>query len=122
MRSSDGSVFGIGQNVCEYEWSCAPSDSPGTVSSVRQSGRCRANSLVFPGKAIVSCELIRFALPSKIQTVSASQAAPPTRPVCQAPLQIERRAADDLEHIGSGGLLLERFAQLIEQSRDSRWR
>src|SRR5262245_60427193 len=32
-------------------------------------------------------------------------------------LQIESRAADDLEHIGGGGLLLEGFAQLIEQAR-----
>ena len=32
-------------------------------------------------------------------------------------LQIERRAADDLEHVGGGGLLLERFAQLVEQAR-----
>ena len=39
-------------------------------------------------------------------------------------LQIERRAADDLEHIGGGGLLLQRFgkivgalAQLVEQPR-----
>src|SRR5262245_17810744 len=31
-------------------------------------------------------------------------------------LQIERRAADDLEHIGGGGLLLQRFAQLLEQA------
>ena len=31
-------------------------------------------------------------------------------------LQIERRAADDLEHVGCGGLLLQRFAQLIEQA------
>jgi hypothetical protein len=30
-------------------------------------------------------------------------------------LQIERRAADDLEHVGSGGLLLQRFSQLVEQ-------
>src|SRR5262245_16836507 len=30
-------------------------------------------------------------------------------------LQIERRAADDLENIGGGGLLLQRFAQLVEQ-------
>ena len=28
-------------------------------------------------------------------------------------LQIERRAADDLEHVGGGGLLLQRFAQLV---------
>src|SRR5215475_7574091 len=29
-------------------------------------------------------------------------------------LQLARRTADNLEHIGGGGLLLERFAQLIE--------
>ena len=32
-------------------------------------------------------------------------------------LQIERRAADDLEHVGGGGLLLQRFAQFVEQPR-----
>src|SRR5215468_5073378 len=32
-------------------------------------------------------------------------------------LQVEGRAADYLEHVGSGGLLLQRFAQLVEQAR-----
>src|SRR5262245_31188029 len=32
-------------------------------------------------------------------------------------LKIERRATDDLEHVGGGGLLRERFAQLVEQAR-----
>src|SRR5262249_2751837 len=32
-------------------------------------------------------------------------------------LQIECRAADDLEHVSGGGLLLQRFAQLVEQAR-----
>src|SRR5262249_58947539 len=31
-------------------------------------------------------------------------------------LKIEGRAADDLEHVGGGGLLLQRFAQLVEQT------
>src|SRR5262249_7771000 len=31
--------------------------------------------------------------------------------------EVERRAAYDLEHIGRGGLLLQRFAQLVEQAR-----
>src|SRR5262245_6724540 len=31
-------------------------------------------------------------------------------------LQIEGRSADDLEHVGGGGLLLERLAQLVEQT------
>src|SRR6516165_9515535 len=32
-------------------------------------------------------------------------------------LQIEGRAADDLEHVGGGRLLLQRLAQLVEQAR-----
>ena len=32
-------------------------------------------------------------------------------------LQGERRPADDLEHVGSSGLLLKRFTQLVEQAR-----
>ena len=32
-------------------------------------------------------------------------------------LQVEGRAADRLEHVGGGGLLLQRFAQLVEQAR-----
>src|SRR5262245_1192063 len=32
-------------------------------------------------------------------------------------LQIKRRAADHLENVGGGGLLLKGFAQLIEQAR-----
>src|SRR5215831_12033852 len=35
----------------------------------------------------------------------------------QNDLQIEGRAADDLEHIGGGGLLLQQLAQLVEQPR-----
>src|SRR6202022_3220671 len=31
-------------------------------------------------------------------------------------LQVEGRAADDLEHVGGGGLLLQRFTQLVEQT------
>ena len=34
----------------------------------------------------------------------------------QHDLQIEGRAADDLEHVGGGGLLLQRLAQLVEQA------
>ena len=32
-------------------------------------------------------------------------------------LQFARRRTDDLEHVGGGGLLLQRFAQLAEQPR-----
>src|SRR4029450_5994328 len=32
-------------------------------------------------------------------------------------LEIEGRASDDLEHVGRSSLLLQRFAQLVEQAR-----
>ena len=50
-------------------------------------------------------------------TRSAAQARPNSTSVSQHRLQIEGRAADDLEHVGGGGLLLQRFAQLVEQAR-----
>ena len=44
-------------------------------------------------------------------------------------LQIEGRAADNLEHVSGGGLLLQRFAQILRTLREvheaavcSRWR
>ena len=49
-------------------------------------------------------------------SASHSRAADSTS-VSSTRLQIERRAADDLEHVGGGGLLLQRFAQLVEQAR-----
>ena len=32
-------------------------------------------------------------------------------------LQVERRVTDDLEHVGGGGLLLQRLTQFIQQPR-----
>src|SRR5262249_61615017 len=36
-------------------------------------------------------------------------------------LQIEGRAADNLEYVGGSGLLLQRLAQLVEQARGLNW-
>ena len=49
-------------------------------------------------------------------SASHSRAADSTS-VIEHRLQIEGRAADHLEHVGGGGLLLQRFAQLVEQAR-----
>src|SRR5262249_43563051 len=56
----------------------------------------------------------------ELENVSARGAAKPRRALDQGlqhGLQIESRAADDLEHVGGGGLLLQRLAQLVEQAR-----
>ena len=53
-------------------------------------------------------------------TSEASRLAKPaaiSTSVVEHRLQIECRAADHLEHVGGGGLLLQRFAQLVEQAR-----
>jgi len=39
----------------------------------------------------------------------------PIRPAFEGP-EVEGRAADDLEHVGGGRLLLQRLAQLVEQA------
>ena len=45
-----------------------------------------------------------------------AQRAADSTSVSSTVLQIEGRAADDLEHVGGGGLLLQQFAQLVEQA------
>src|SRR5262249_8870724 len=56
----------------------------------------------------------------ELENVSARGAAKPRRALDQGlqhGLQIESRAADDFEGVGGRGLLLQRFAQLVEQTR-----
>ena len=79
---------------------------------------------------IALSELLKFARKPMIggQTVKLPIASEEKGTVCltqpgrrlgegiQHCLQIEGRAADDLEHVGGGGLLLEQFAQLVEQA------
>src|SRR5262245_39702454 len=52
-------------------------------------------------------------LPTYRGVVGAAQVASRFNERLQYRLEIEGRAADDLEHIGGGGLLLQRFAQLV---------
>src|SRR5262245_15675220 len=56
----------------------------------------------------------------ELENVSARGAAKPRRALNQGlqhRLEIESGAADDLEHVGGRGLLLQRFAQLVQQPR-----
>ena len=51
-------------------------------------------------------------LPSRLRIMRAADS-----PTYRAPLQVKRRAADDLEDVGCGSLLLQRLAQFVEQPR-----
>src|SRR5262245_20095282 len=73
---------------------------------------------VFTREPVVRFEVVIFALRSTyVHRVRLTQAGRRLDERIEHRLQIERRAADDLEHVGGGGLLLEGFAQLVEQPR-----
>ena len=66
------------------------------------------------GRLEVECFALRSAYRHR---VSLAQLGDRPDKRVQHRLQIERRPADNLEHVGRGGLLLQRFAQLVEQPR-----
>src|SRR5262245_8847028 len=72
---------------------------------------------VFTREPVVRFEVVIFALRSTyVHRVRLTQAGRRLDERIEHRLQIERRAADDLEHVGSGGLLLQGLAQLVEQA------
>src|SRR5262245_45702139 len=73
---------------------------------------------VFRGNAVSLCP-IEYAidLTGDGRLVGFTQARGRLDERLQNRCQIERRAADDLEHVGGGGLLLQRLAQLVEEPR-----
>src|SRR5262249_46602372 len=69
-------------------------------------------------RAMMRSEMQRFAVTqknSRIVRLAESRCRLSKR--IEHDLQIERRPADDLKHIGGRGLLLQRFAEFIEQAR-----
>src|SRR5262249_23013430 len=63
---------------------------------------------VFTRQPVVRFEVVIFALRSTyVHRVRLTQAGRRLDERIEHRLQIERRAADDLEHVGSGGLLLQ---------------
>src|SRR5262245_5884657 len=70
------------------------------------------------GKPEICCEPIARALAAKNECLFRfTETCGRLRQRIKHGFEIEGRAADDLEHVGSGGLLLQRFAQLVEQAR-----
>jgi hypothetical protein len=75
--------------------------------------------LALRGKVIVCKRLkeARVVRTSEVSDVCLAQSGSRLDQSVEYGLEVEGRAADDLEYIGSGGLLLQRFAQLVEQPR-----
>src|SRR5262249_16581138 len=69
------------------------------------------------GRRVMHCSNPEGIVFAQLQSAELGLAEP--RRICQYGLehrlQFTRRAADNLQHVGGGGLLLQRFAQLVEQ-------
>src|SRR5262245_53605364 len=72
----------------------------------------------FAGMTVISGKTIDFAVaPEEKSVIRLAQAGRRFDQSVEHELQIEGRAADNLENVGGGSLLLQRFAQLAEQPR-----
>src|SRR5262249_17408368 len=73
---------------------------------------------IFVGKAMVRGQVVGALLAAENErTFGRAQARRRLHQRVEHDLQVEGRAANDLEHVGGGGLLLQRFAKLVEQPR-----
>src|SRR5262245_60616405 len=111
------SVLGIGLAILDVNWTPSEQDPASTGVTPRPEGK-------LPHRLFVPRRLAEICGNCVHVTVGAYYArcfgiAQATRRLhkrIEYGLQIERRAADDLKHVGGRGLLLQRFAQLIEQA------
>src|SRR5262249_7646112 len=111
-------VFGIGQNVVDMNDFAFEQDPPRHYTSV-DSSRVTCNELgKFVRDPVGRLEVEGSAFRStQDYGVCLAQLCRRFDQRVEHRLQIEGRAADDLEHVGGGGLLLQRFPQLVEQAR-----
>jgi hypothetical protein len=114
------SVFSIDQhvgNVNSFAFEQRASDQ----SSPFRLKRIRLHVVEPPRREAIACSMIvRFARTSLARHgnhIRFAKLRSGLDKCVEYRLQIEGRAADDLEHVGGGGLLLQRFAQLVEQAR-----
>src|SRR5262249_4439116 len=111
-------IFGISQNVGDMNDFAVKQDAPGYRPTV-DSGRVMFYEFgVFTRDSVARFEVVSFTLRSTYDyRVRLAQPGGPLDKRVEHCLEIEGRAADHVEHVGGGGLLLQRFAQLVEQPR-----
>ena len=114
-------VFGIGQNVEDMNDFAFKQDAPGYRSTVDSSWVTCEELGVFTGEPVGRFDVESFALRSTYgNRVRLAKARRRLDQCVEHRLQIERRAADDLEHVGGGGLLLQADDRARRSSLSSR--
>jgi len=109
-------VFGISKNIGNLNGFALQQDPPDDTAA---SWRIRLSPYVFfelRRVTVARSGIVARVLPGRTEDVRLVRLAQPRRRFDQRVeygAEVERRAADDLEHVGGGGLLLQRFAQIV---------
>ncbi len=120
LRSAPG-VFRVRQNVGNVDHGSLERDPPGHAAAI---GADLQALEIVPDARVHLAGMTVAGDPAEVVALALEQPgmiglAQPRHRLDQRiehGLQVEGRAADDLEHVGGGGLLLQRLAQLVEQS------
>src|SRR5262245_13553095 len=110
-------VFGVIQNVGDLKNLTLQQDSPGNTPSSRRKRKILNVFRKLGCVTVTRCGIKSSDSRAKnLSTIGLTQSGRRLHQRVEYRLQIEGRAAYNLEHVGGGGLLLQRFAQLVEQA------
>src|SRR5262249_21555002 len=108
--------FRVGQRVGNVYYSSRDGDSSGERFSAQREGMLLDVFLQFGREAITRRDAIDVAVTEEDGgPFSLAKSCRRLGKSVQHHLKIERRSANDFEHIGGGCLLLQRFTQLVQQ-------
>src|SRR5262249_37726759 len=111
-------VFGIGLNVCDLNRPTLK-DGAADDGTATHFERMTLHEPLDLGRLPEICDLSIHATLLSVDRSHVRVAQSDSRfdERIKHPLQVEGRTADDLEHVGGGGLLRKRFTQLVKQAR-----
>ena len=111
-------VFRVGQNIRNLNWPAFHKDTPGHRSASSVKRQTLDKLAEFYRVAVARRSTEAFISGAKdLSHICFAQSRCRFDERIEHGLQIESRTADDLEYVGSGGLLLQRLAQFAKQPR-----
>jgi hypothetical protein len=112
-------VFRIGRGIDDMNRAKFQQNAPDQTSTSRFEAQLSLVILVSSRQPVGRVDLKKsfISWTSNSRQIGLTQSSSRLDECIEHHIQIEGRAADHLEHIGGSGLLLQRFAQLVEQPR-----
>jgi hypothetical protein len=117
-------VFGVGLDVVHMNDASLEQGAPDDRSAARLDGDALQVLLVLQrllglgADSVAGCQMVgRASRPPDVGDIRVAQPRRRFDQRVEHHLQVEGRATDHLEHVGGGGLPLQRLAQLVEQPR-----